>query len=181
MRASSCRLPLEVAASDSPEVHNSQKVGTVFNAHMDRNNKLVAEAWIDVESVARFPEVEDAIRRSRPMEISTGLTHRLNDRQGTFNGKTYHMVVENLTPDHLALLPDRKGACGIDDGCGLNRNEESNKPVWIPPPDELKLPEPLLRPAMNYEGGRREPDRGTRDTTGAGTPTPLVRPRWEDY
>src|SRR5690606_13771547 len=32
----------------------------------------------------------------------------------------YHSVARDYKPDHIAILPDRIGACSIADGCGVN-------------------------------------------------------------
>jgi hypothetical protein len=37
-------------------------------------------------------------------------------------GRPYNFVARNYRPDHLAILPDQRGACSIEDGCGLNTN-----------------------------------------------------------
>ena len=58
----------------------------------------------------------------RKIELSTGLfTDNEPARPGaTHNGRAYGHVARAHRPDHLAILPDRRGACSVDDGCGVN-------------------------------------------------------------
>jgi hypothetical protein len=119
-----------------PEAFDEQRIGTVFNAQFD-GVRLSAEAWIDQERVARIdPRVEDAIIHNRRMEVSTGLFHDVDGRHGTWNGEDYISSAINHVPDHLAILPDKVGACSINDGCGLlvgNVHKEEPMPLlqWV--------------------------------------------------
>ena len=64
---------------------------------------------------------------------------------GDWNGKAYVGIARNYRPDHLAILPDMKGACSIADGAGLCRNHERGL-TTIP----AQVEEPLLCPVMNF-------------------------------
>lgn len=123
------RNGIHISARD-PQVLNTQGIGTVFNAVAD--GKLVAEGWFDIEKTrAVDSRVIDALDKGEPIELSTGLfttdepapegaVH--NDKNG--GSKPYTFIARNYRPDHLAILPDRKGACSINDGCGVLVNEE---------------------------------------------------------
>jgi hypothetical protein len=105
-----------------PEVYNKSKVGTIFNTVFE-NRSLKAEAWIDVERVQEVDDrVYQALMLRQPMEVSTGLLIGNDRTGGCFNGKNYDQTARGLVPDHLAILPDIKGACSLKDGCGLARN-----------------------------------------------------------
>lgn len=122
----------------NPQVFNRQKVGTIFNVRYD-NRRLRAEAWIDVERVASVDgRIRQAILSRRTMEVSTGLMLEAVSNSGSYGGRSYELVAQNLQPDHLAILPDQIGACSIADGAGLVRNEHAF--------------EPLLAPAMHFCG-----------------------------
>lgn len=120
----------------NPTVFNRQKVGVVFNARFD-GKRLRADAWIDVQRVKQVDSrVLDAIQSHTMMELSTGLFTDTDTRMGTHNGRHYDATVCNYRPDHLALLPDKKGACSLADGAGFIRlNAE-------------QIQEPLLCPTM---------------------------------
>lgn len=101
-----------------PSVLNSSKVGILLNTLYD--NKLRAEAWFEK---ARTKEVDirvyNALEKGEPMEVSTGLFVDAIEEVGDWNGEKYTAVATNLRPDHLAILPDQKGACSLEDGAGL--------------------------------------------------------------
>lgn len=106
----------------TPEVLSKHKVGLVLNTHYDPvKKKLRAEAWIDPKKAdAVDPRVMETVRSGKMMEVSTGL---ILDQEpvtnGSYNGKRYDWVAKNHRPDHLALLPDERGACSVNDGAGL--------------------------------------------------------------
>jgi hypothetical protein len=106
----------------NPEVFNRQKIGSIFNTSFD-GTRLKANAWIDIARVATVdPRIAVAIRKKQMVEVSTGLCTDFEKVKGVSNGRAYEVVARNLKPDHLAILPDRKGACSIADGAGLIRN-----------------------------------------------------------
>ena len=121
-----------VSACD-PDIVNRYKIGTVFNARFD-GKRLTAEAWIDQERVGQVDDrVLQTILHNRQMEISTGLYFGFDVGEGTWNGQPYIATARNHQPDHLAILPDLKGACSISDGCGLMRNKENvMEPLGLP-------------------------------------------------
>jgi hypothetical protein len=129
----------------SPDVFNKQKVGHVFNAKFV-GNKLKGEAWVDISRCRQVdPELLDRIESGEMIEVSTGLFTR-NDRQ-----PTGMVIARDHRPDHLAILPNQKGACSIAMGAGLNRNQQYVAPRLRPFIEEA-LPVPSLNGAlMNRE------------------------------
>jgi hypothetical protein len=57
------------------------------------------------------------------MELSTGLYVDAELTPGDWKGEEYVAIARNLRSDHLAILPDKIGACSVADGAGLLRNE----------------------------------------------------------
>jgi len=109
----------ELVSAAHPTVHDRQRIGTVFNSRY-WNRKLVGEAWIDIERTRQLDSrIIDAIQAGKPLEVSTGLFSQDEDRSGTFNGRAYNRIARYFRPDHLAILPDERGACSMKDGCGL--------------------------------------------------------------
>lgn len=109
----------------SPEVLEKFGIGTVFNA--TTGGKLGAEAWFDEERTRKLaPAYLSLLEAGRPGEVSTGLIlHRVPaDAGAVHNGIPYNHVATGYTPDHLAILPDKVGACSTKDGCGVLVNEE---------------------------------------------------------
>jgi hypothetical protein len=106
-----------ISACD-PLIMNSRKTGLILNTQYD--NKLRSEAWLEE---SRMDVVDERIRQfidnAQMMEVSTGLYVETDGIEGDWNGEHYMGTAYNHSPDHLALLPDMKGACSIEDGAGL--------------------------------------------------------------
>lgn len=112
-------------SASNPRVFNRQKVGVLFNAAFD-GKRLKAEAWLDVKRLeAVDPRVLRSLRDHRIMEVSTGLYFDDQGLAGNADGKWYDETARGIRPDHLAILPDQIGACSIDDGAGLLRNDRN--------------------------------------------------------
>jgi hypothetical protein len=114
-----------VSARD-PDVLEKQQVGYVFGSTIANDGRLKGEAWIDEEwAREKDKRVLEALEGGRPMEVSTGLfldQEPAAENSRDARGRPYDYTARNYRPDHLALLPDQKGACSIDDGCGLMVN-----------------------------------------------------------
>jgi hypothetical protein len=128
-----------ISACD-PTVITNQKIGVIMNTEWDSEGKrLKAEAWIEETRASTVDSrVETAIQNQNMMELSTGLFADYEETSGEFNGKTYDAIVRNIRPDHLAVLPDKSGACSIADGAGFIRNQLDQK---------SKIPENILNAA----------------------------------
>ncbi len=115
--------------ANQPDVYNRQRVGTLFNARFD-GRALKAEAWLEVDRLRAVDmRVLEAVNKAKMMEVSTGLFTENDDTPGVFNGREYTAIARNYRPDHLAILPDKVGACSIEDGAGLCRNDLVPEPL----------------------------------------------------
>ncbi|MDR2116772.1 MAG: DUF2213 domain-containing protein [Planctomycetaceae bacterium] len=121
-------------------IYKSQAIGMIMGTQW-KNNKLKAEAWIDKEKAKKIdPEVLEHIERGEPMEVSTGLFADCVLDEGEWNGEHYDAVAQNIRADHLAVLPNKDGACSIDDGAGLLVNQaQQQKEQQKVHSDEYKL------------------------------------------
>jgi len=117
-----------ISACD-PDVFETQKIGQLFNTRWE-DGKLKTECWIDEEKANQVDDrVMNAILSGQMMEVSTGLFTDNEVVEGEWNGEQFEAIARNYRPDHLAILPDQRGACSIDDGAGLLRNQaEENTP-----------------------------------------------------
>lgn len=95
-------------SANSPDVLEKYKVGQIFNAKVE-DGKLKAEAWVHVDKAGE--ELIDRLQSMDAMDVSTGYFSVIH------NGE-----YKDIKPDHLALLPNEKGACSFDDGCGVRSN-----------------------------------------------------------
>jgi len=109
-----------VSACD-PDIITSRKVGVIMNTRYDKETgKLRAEAWLEKDRIEMVDKrISKSLENNDLMELSTGLFTDNESVDGEFNGKQYDTIARNYRPDHLALLPDKKGACSIEDGAGL--------------------------------------------------------------
>ena len=113
--------PGEGMSACDPDILTNRKIGVVMNTKMD-GDKWKSEAWLEKD---RMEIVDDrvltAVENGNMMELSTGLFTETELMSGEWKGETYVGIARNWRPDHLAILPDCKGACSIEDGAGLLR------------------------------------------------------------
>lgn len=156
-----------ISARD-PDVLERQQIGNVFRSQVvmqgppEKQGRLVAEGWFDVEATRRVDKrILERLSRGDPIELSTGLfTDNEQARPGAnYRGKSYEYVARNYKPDHLAILPDQKGACSVEDGCGVLANEQQQ--------NVLKQIHELITQALG--GQPRHGDTGQYQPHGAGT------------
>jgi len=112
-------------ACDPIEI-TARKVGVLMNTKWNNDTKkLGTEVWLEPSRADVVDNrVMEAIENNAVMEVSTGLFMDLEQVEGEWNGEPYIGIAHNLQPDHLALLPDVKGACSIEDGAGFLRLNE---------------------------------------------------------
>ena len=109
-----------------PDVLNNRKIGLILNTKYV-GNKLHAEAWLEIDRIKTVDErILTALEAGEMVELSTGLFTDNESIDGEFDGEAYNAIARNYRPDHLAILPDKKGACSIDDGAGLLRLNEAS-------------------------------------------------------
>lgn len=114
-----------ISACD-PNVINCRKVGVMMSTTWDKG-RLRSEAWIDPERANLVDErIMAAIEKNEMMELSTGVFVDLDQEPGEWKGEKYIGIARNYRPDHLALLPDKIGACSIKDGAGFLRNQKQD-------------------------------------------------------
>jgi hypothetical protein len=111
-----------VSACD-PSILETYRIGELYNTKWT-DGKLTTECWLDEEKTAQVDNrVLEAIENDQMMEVSTGLFTDNEMVPGEWNDEKYDSIARNHGPDHLAILPDQIGACSIEDGAGLLRNQ----------------------------------------------------------
>jgi len=112
-----------------PKVLNEVGIGFLFNVAIEnKSGKLIGEGWFDIESTKKVDStIYMNLQNGNSIELSTGLflDKKRASHGATYNGKAYDYVTTNYQPDHLAILPDKKGACSVADGCGVNVENET--------------------------------------------------------
>lgn len=118
------RHPDEGDTATTPEVVEKQGVGIVMNTRWE-NGKLKAEAWINKDKADKVDQrVLNAVINGNPMEVSTGMYAECAAGEGKWKDEAYIGTACGIRADHLAILPDCKGACSLADGAGLLMNED---------------------------------------------------------
>lgn len=104
-------------------------VGRVTNPRMS-NDKLMADIVFE-ESLLQNESatVLAALNEGGILEVSVGVFSGLEETQGVWNGENYTGITKDYKPDHLAILPNEKGACSVDDGCGIRNNSDKKEIV----------------------------------------------------
>lgn len=112
----------------------NEKVGYIYNAEVigydEKPTKIRLKCMLrlDVELLKLHEEGEMIINTfdsGNVMEMSTG--YYVIDwqmQEGSFRGRDYVALQNEIIPDHLALLPNAVGAYSIEDGGGANRENE---------------------------------------------------------
>lgn len=126
--------PKDGPTGRTPAIINKQGIGFLFNVAYSAG-KLTGEVWIDEEVANRVDNrIVSMLDRGEVIEVSTGL-HTDNEPVPdgtTHNGIAYTHIARNYRPDHLAILPDQKGACSVRDGCGILNAETETTNVTEP-------------------------------------------------
>ncbi|MCF8307432.1 MAG: hypothetical protein K9I68_00330 [Bacteroidales bacterium] len=91
-------------------------IGKVTQPQYD-NSKKGIKAKIEIPSNHnRLTEIQSV------KEVSAGVFSEETETYGTYNDNEYYMSSIAMEPDHLALLPNERGACSWADGCGIRTN-----------------------------------------------------------
>ena len=120
-----------------------RQIGVLRNTRY-RSGELVAEAWIEVAAADHTDlRIVQAIRNEKAMEVSVGFTASYSNVTGQYRTENFDALIRDISPDHLALLPDGQGVCSVFKGCGLLRDRlRFEQPVAthfaMQPPDKRK-------------------------------------------
>lgn len=118
-------------SANTPKTLESQRFGWMFNTEV-KDGKLKTEAWLDTAKAKKLggdaQRVVDRCLSGETVEVSIGAWVSTDQVEGTTqDGKRYVAIWRDITPDHLAMLPEGvEGACSVDMGCGaprLNKQE----------------------------------------------------------
>lgn len=144
-----------------PIIIERQGLGHVYNSHTDHEGILRGEGWFDEGRTKQIaPEIhkrlENAIKgkNREPVELSTGL---FTDNQPANNGakcpktgRSYQFIARNYKADHLAVFTDQRGACSINDGCGVMNAEQERQLVLNETTPDLDNDDPEDDSELDY-------------------------------
>jgi hypothetical protein len=117
--------PSQPTSARTPDVLKDIYLGVLLNAHVNSKGQLKGELWFDIEALnENRPGWVSRIESGTQVELSTGLGLDLNQTPGVTNsGEEYKAIAHNYKPDHVAILFEKKGACSLKDGCGVNNSK----------------------------------------------------------
>lgn len=140
----------QYVSANHPDVLETELVGHVFNSKVE-DGKLKMEAWIPNESTGdkRIDKTLKKVNKGDIVELSTGFYADVVSAAGRFNDEDFDNIIENILPDHLAILSQGKGACSVEDGCGVNR---VNLRVNLDEDCECKGDKPILESLKEWLG-----------------------------
>ena len=94
----------------------NESIGIVTRPYYDPVKKALKA---EIEIPANHPKAGE-IQQTR--EVSMGIFSTERYEAGQWNGESYHACALRMEPDHLAILPNEKGACSWEKGCGIRNN-----------------------------------------------------------
>ena len=109
-----------VSVNASTDIYNQYVIGKIFNASFV-NNKLTAELWLDD---SKSKDILAKLNAGYSIDVSTGM---FTEEIPNFNGNAVQGSITEIYPDHLSLLPNERGACDLEMGCGVMAGEGAPK------------------------------------------------------
>jgi hypothetical protein len=108
-------------------------VGFTDNSYY-QDGDLKVEFWLSEERLYTVNrDVADKIKARKKLEVSTGLLSKTKKAKdgAVFNGQSYDQVLVDYKTDHVAILTDEKGACSVEQGCGVfNSSKDDEEDVF---------------------------------------------------
>lgn len=103
-------------------IRQQWEVGRLTNSRFE-DGKIKADVMLNVSLINQVsPQLLPFIQNGGALDVSSGLLSADDGVSGTWNGEQYASSVVEIVPDHLALLPNQRGACSWSDGCGIRFN-----------------------------------------------------------
>ena len=116
-----------VMCNSDGTIRTQWEIGVLKNVSWS-DNKLKGELWINVVLAnQKQAELLPFIQNGGKLEVSTGLLASDDSTTGTWNGEAFNASIQEIIPDHIALLPGSTGACSWNDGCGVRFNAKNPK------------------------------------------------------
>ncbi len=111
-----------------------ESYGKFYNGFV-QDGALSGEIWLDKDLAMNHGEEGELIVNSalngEQMNVSWGFIADLDPTPGEYNGEAYNGVAINIRGDHLALLPNERGACSVEKGCGTNLTNSESEPGLV--------------------------------------------------
>ena len=173
-----------ISANDQP-VLDSSVIGRLRNPREADPDGVTGDLWInvsDAQSVGEFGQrVLDILESDGALDVSSAY-YSDDAPAGEYDGEYRTEAVQNLRPDHVALLPDPlpAGRCSIEDGCGITPTPDAgetadgggsaalaaNAATVYTPGTDTAGSGGRASPSVAHEPGETEAELGMQDTDG---------------
>lgn len=116
-----------------PAIINEMGIGFVFHSRIAQKDDVAtvqAKVYIDPDRADEVGDLEtilEKIENGEPVELSTGFPVMAEERSGVHNGEEYDLVLYPKGADHLAVFAEKRGACSVEDGCGVLNEEDTDE------------------------------------------------------
>ena len=119
-----------VAANRQPETHLGTTEATSYDGTHVRGNIRLEKDRLDTVG-GEADDIRRALESGDPIDVSSQYAAE-SLPPGQYDGE-YRDNVERITrPDSVAILPNKRGVCSIEDGCGINPQLAANADVSVP-------------------------------------------------
>ena len=120
-----------VAANRKPETHLGEtQDGTYYDGEFVRGNLRIEKSRLKAVG-GEASDIRRALEDGEEFDISSQYAAQPLP-EGEYDGR-HRSNVERITrPDSVALLPNKRGVCSIEDGCGINPQLAANAEVRVP-------------------------------------------------
>jgi len=111
---------------NSADISGKFSIGEIYNVKFE-DDKLKGDIYINEASIEdkQASYLLDWLNEGKNIDVSTGLDKvSLTNQEGEHDGKKYNAILNSFKADHVAILPDEKGACSAADGCGTLFNSD---------------------------------------------------------
>ena len=117
------------------EETSNYKIGFTTNPRINNNKKLILELYFQEDILKnKHTEIYNKIQNREIIDCSTGFVASVSYVKGIHKGNSYMGIVNELAPNHLAVLPNGEGAYSIKSGGGVgvtNANKDKNSKTKI--------------------------------------------------
>jgi hypothetical protein len=118
-----------IAANRKPEIHLGIAEDPSFDGEFVRANIRITKDRL--EAVDGAEAVREALENEEPIDVSSQYAAR-DLPAGEYDGAMHENVEEITRPDSIAILPNQRGQCSIEDGCGIDPQLVANAEVHVP-------------------------------------------------
>jgi len=119
-----------IAANRKPETHLGIVEEPYYDGEVARAGRVVLRKG-RLEAVEGAEDVRDKLEANEAIDVSSQYAAR-DLPTGEYDGAMRENVEEITRPDSLAILPNQRGRCSIDDGCGIDPQLVANAEVSMP-------------------------------------------------